>query len=87
VTVTEWDPYAPEALADPPASWVQLRERCPVARTERMGGFWAGSRYDDVVAIARDSRRFNNSGGPQFGTSRRPSWSTGAAGRLRPARW
>ena len=68
----EWDPYAPEAIADPPASWAELREHCPVAWSERMGGFWAVSRYDDVVSIARASDRFNNSGGPQFGTSRPP---------------
>ena len=37
-----------------------------------MGGFWAVSRYDDVVSIARASERFNNSGGPQFGTGRPP---------------
>ena len=37
-----------------------------------MSGFWAISRYDDVVTIARASERFNNSGGPQFGTSRPP---------------
>lgn len=57
MTVTEWDPYAPGALADPPASRAELRERCPVARTERMGGFWAVSRCEDVVAIARDAKR------------------------------
>jgi cytochrome P450 len=70
--VTEFDPYAPEALADPHASWAELRHRCPVAWSDRMSGFWAVSRYDDVVAIARASERFNNSGGPQFGTSRPP---------------
>jgi cytochrome P450 len=37
-----------------------------------MSGFWAVSRYDDVVTIARASERFNNSGGPQFGTRRPP---------------
>ncbi len=37
-----------------------------------MTGFWAVSRFDDVVSIARASDRFNNSGGPQFGTSRPP---------------
>jgi len=72
VTITDWDPYAPEAAADPPASWAELRGQCPVAWTERMGGFWAVSRFDDVVSIARASDRFNNSGGPQFGTSRPP---------------
>ena len=68
----EWDPYAPDAVADPRASWAELRDHCPVAWSERMSGFWAVSRYDDVVAIARASERFNNSGGPQFGTSRPP---------------
>jgi cytochrome P450 len=70
--VVEWDPYAPDAVADPHASWSELRDRYPVAWSERMSGFWAVSRYDDVVAIARASERFNNSGGPQFGTSRPP---------------
>jgi cytochrome P450 len=68
----EWDPYAPGAVVDPHASWAELRDRIPVAWSDRMSGFWAVSRYDDVVAIARASERFNNSGGPQFGTSRPP---------------
>jgi cytochrome P450 len=68
----EWDPFAPEALADPPRSWTELRERCPVAWSKRQGGFWAVSRYDDVVDIARGPDLFNNSGGPQFGTPRPP---------------
>ncbi len=67
-----WDPFAPEALADPPASWQQLRERCPIAWSDRQGGFWVVSRYDDCVAIARDAERFSNAGGPQFGTPRPP---------------
>jgi len=70
--MSEFDPYAPEALAAPHASWAELRERCPVAWSDRMSGFWAVSRYEDVVTIARASERFNNSGGPQFGTSRPP---------------
>lgn len=68
----DWDPFAPEAVADPPASWTQLRERSPIARSERQGGFWVVSRYDDAVAIARDAQHFVNSGDPQFGTPRPP---------------
>jgi len=68
----EWDPFAPPAAADPPASWQDLREGCPVAWSERQGGFWVVSRYGDAVEIARDSVRFNNSGDPQFGTPRPP---------------
>jgi cytochrome P450 len=70
--LTDFDPYAPNAVANPPATWAALRERCPVAWSDRMSGFWAVSRYDDVVSIARASERYNNSGGPQFGTSRPP---------------
>jgi cytochrome P450 len=64
-----FDPYA---VDDPHAAWAELRDTCPVAHSERMGGFWLLSRYDDVVEVARDAARFNNSGGPQFGTPRPP---------------
>jgi cytochrome P450 len=67
-----WDPFGPEAAADPPESWRALRESSRMAWSERQGGFWVVSRYDRAVAIARDSGRFNNSGGPQFGTARPP---------------
>jgi cytochrome P450 len=67
-----WDPFAAEAVADPPASWRMLRENAPVAWSERQGGFWVVSRYEDAVEIARDAARFSNSGGPQFGTPRPP---------------
>ena len=71
-----WDPYAPDAVGDPPSSWRTLREGCPVAWSERSvlspGGFWAVSRYDDVVSLVVAADRFNNSGGPQFGKGRPP---------------
>lgn len=68
----EWDPFAPEAVADPAASWAELRERCPVAWSERQNGFWVVTRYNDAVELARHADRFNNSGAPQFGTPRPP---------------
>ena len=71
--VPERDPYEPEAIADPPASWAGVRERCPVAWSERMSGFWGVSRFDDVVTIARAPERFNNSGGPQEAVAACPS--------------
>jgi cytochrome P450 len=70
--VPEWDPFAPDVAADPPASWEKLREQCPVAWSDRQGGFWVVSRYDDAVNIARRADHFNNAGGPQFGTPRPP---------------
>lgn len=72
----EWDPYAPDAVADPASSWRELRQSCPVAWSDRAvlspGAFWAVSRYDDVASIATAADRFNNSGGPQFGKGRPP---------------
>jgi len=37
----DWDPLAPPALDDPVLALADLRERCPVAWTDRAGGFWA----------------------------------------------
>lgn len=33
-------------------AYTQLRSRCPVARSDAHGGFWALSRYEDVIAAA-----------------------------------
>jgi cytochrome P450 len=37
-----------------------LRQRCPIARTERFGGGWLPTRYEDVSAIAYDTERFSS---------------------------
>src|SRR5262245_8011422 len=50
----------------------ELRERCPVAWTERAGGFWADTRYDDIREATRDPEPFINGGGPQWGKARPP---------------
>lgn len=68
----EWDPFGSAELDDPAGAWERLRKRCPVAWSERQGGFWTVSRYEDAVEIARDAETFNNSGGPQFETARPP---------------
>jgi len=68
----DWDPLAPPALEDPLPAMAELRERCPVAWTERAGGFWAVTRYDDIREATRDSETFINGGGPQWGRARPP---------------
>ncbi len=40
--------------------WEDLRSRCPIARTERFGGAWLPTRYEDVAAIAYDTERFTS---------------------------
>src|SRR5262249_58826110 len=37
-----------------------LRQRCPLAHTERFGGAWLPTRYEDVAAIAYDTGRFSS---------------------------
>ena len=50
----------PEWAADPYPIQDDLRERCPVAHTERFGGGWLPTRYEDVAAIAYDTDHFSS---------------------------
>ncbi|MFC5749010.1 cytochrome P450 [Actinomadura rugatobispora] len=50
----------PEWAADPYPIQDDLRRRCPIARTERFGGGWLPTRYEDVAAIAHDTDRFSS---------------------------
>jgi cytochrome P450 len=50
----------PEWAADPYPIQDDLRRRCPIARTERFGGGWLPTRYEDVAAIAYDTDRFSS---------------------------
>ena len=40
--------------------WDDLRQRCPIAHTERFGGAWLPTRYEDVAAIAYDTEHFTS---------------------------
>ncbi len=40
--------------------WDDLRERCPIAHTERFGGAWLPTRYEDVAAVAYDTELFSS---------------------------
>jgi cytochrome P450 len=57
---TDYDVFDPGYVADPFPVWDELRERCPVARTERWGGSWLPTSYADVTAIARDIEHFSS---------------------------
>ena len=69
---SDWDPLADPALNDPLGAQADLRARCPVAWTNRSGGFWAVTKYEDIAAAVRDSETFINGGGPQWGAARPP---------------
>jgi cytochrome P450 len=68
----DWHPLSAEARADPPAAYARLRERCPVAWTDDLGGFWSVLRYEDVAAVARDTETFSNALKPRLGAARVP---------------
>jgi cytochrome P450 len=54
----DWDPLSPATVADPFATFSDLRTECPVAHSDRWGGFWALTRHDDIVAAALDTDVF-----------------------------
>ncbi len=50
----------PAWSADPYPIQDDLRQRCPIAHTDRFGGGWLPVRYDDVADIAYDTERFSS---------------------------
>jgi cytochrome P450 len=57
---TDFSHLEPEWSADPYTIQDDLRQRCPIARTERFGGAWLPTRYEDIAAIAYDTERFSS---------------------------
>ena len=57
---TDFSHADPAWAADPFPIQDDLRQRCPVAHTERFGGVWLPTRYDDVASIAYDTERFSS---------------------------
>ena len=57
---TDFSHLEPEWSADPYPIQDDLRQRCPIAHTERFGGAWLPTRYEDVAAIAYDTERFSS---------------------------
>ena len=57
---TDFDVMDPAYIEDPFSIWDDLRERCPVAHTDRRGGAWLLTTYADVTAAAHDIERFSS---------------------------
>jgi hypothetical protein len=57
---TDWDHTDPEWVHDPYPIWEDLRERCPVAHTDRYGGGWFPATHAGVSAIAKDTENFTS---------------------------
>ena len=57
---TDFSHMEPEWSADPYPIQDDLRQHCPIARTNRFGGGWLLTRYEDVAAIAYDTEHFSS---------------------------
>jgi cytochrome P450 len=57
---SDFDVMDPSYVTDPYPIWDELRERCPVARTERRKGAWLLTTYADVTAAAHDIDTFSS---------------------------
>ena len=57
---TDWDHTDPQWVADPYPIWDDLRERCPVAHTDRFGGAWVPVTHEAVSAVAYDTEHFTS---------------------------
>ena len=57
---TDYDLFDEQFVVDPYSIWDDLRGRCPVAHTERNGGSWMPTRYEDIAAVADDTEHFTS---------------------------
>jgi cytochrome P450 len=58
----QFDHWSSKMAYSPYDVWARLRNECPVARTEKHGGFFVLSRYADVFAAALDTDTFSSDG-------------------------
>jgi cytochrome P450 len=58
--VIDFDHHSPELALDPWSRYKEMREECPVAHTDAWGGFKVVTRYEDVVAIAKDTATWSS---------------------------
>jgi cytochrome P450 len=57
----DYDIFRQEYIKDPFPIWDEIRGgKCPVAHTERWGGSWMPTRYEDLFNIARDIQHFSS---------------------------
>lgn len=54
----DFDPQAPETFDSAHAQFRDVRSRCPVARSQDFGGFWAMLGYPELLEVITDIERF-----------------------------
>lgn len=58
-----FDHLSPDLAADFAPTLARMRAACPVAHSDRYGGFWVVTKYDDVLAIGQDWATFSSAHG------------------------
>ena len=56
----DFDHLDPRWTEDPYPIWDELRQKCPIAHTERFMGAYFATRYEDVRTIAYDTEHFSS---------------------------
>jgi cytochrome P450 len=59
---TDFDHADPDYNPNTLQIWAELREKCPVAHSDRYGGTWLPVTHADVATIAYDTETFSNRG-------------------------
>ena len=75
-TAVEFDPFSAEFFEDPSEVYRRLRDEAPVYFNERYG-FYALSRFADVVAAHRDWHGFTSTHGVDLSTLTKDPASSG----------
>lgn len=57
---TDFEIFDPSYIENPYPIWDELRRECPVAHSDRWGGQWLPTRYEDIAAIAHDVEHFSS---------------------------
>lgn len=50
---TDYDIRDEGYIENPVPIWAEMREKCPIAHTDRLGGSWNPTRFDDLRAMAK----------------------------------
>lgn len=57
---TDYDIFSTEYVKNPFPIWDEIREQCPIAHTDRWGGSFMPTRYEDLFNIAKDITDFSS---------------------------
>jgi cytochrome P450 len=58
--IRQYSIYQPWLQQDPIPHWNEMRDRCPIARSEEHGGYWILTRYEDIEWAARNPEIFSS---------------------------